>query len=293
EKPKEKIPASEKEKIPGLPPLPEPKPKEKITALPPPPPPVYQPPKETTQKVTLVGGIETVEVKVEKEKKDVKKNKKTIYLPPSFMEATLLSGLDAPTSKSGRRSSIPALFRIKTPAVLPNKVKARLKGCFVIAEGRGELSTERVEMRLVSLSCIDRKGNAVIDQHIKGFVIDEDGKIGLKGYVVAKFGSMIARSMLAGFIEGIGQSTEQAFKDISISPEGVVTSTDKTKDVIGSGIGGGIAGASGATKDFFVELARETYPILEVGNSKPVTIVISEGVELEVKPMKKIGGLEL
>ena len=162
-------------------------------------------------------------------------------------------------------------------------MKANLKGCFVIGEGEGELSSERIKMRLVSLSCMDKKGNAVIDQEVQGYVIDEDGKIGLKGHVVAKFGSLVARSMVAGFFGGIGKGVQQSSLDVSVSPEGYVSTTDKTEDVVTAGIGGGIERASRESEKFFLELARETLPVLEVGNSKPVTIVISKGVALEIK----------
>jgi conjugal transfer pilus assembly protein TraB len=46
----------------------------------------------------------------------------------------------------------------------------------------------------------------VIDQKVKGFIVDQDGKIGLRGKVVAKMGSMIARAALAGFASGVGDA---------------------------------------------------------------------------------------
>jgi conjugal transfer pilus assembly protein TraB len=273
-----------------IPPLPAPSEYRSFKSTPPPPPPSEskgfpafksssEQPMPTT---TLIGdiGITTVP---EDEEEIKKKEGKRLYLPPSFMPATLLSGLDAPTSGGGDKKAVPALFRIKDLAILPNRVKANLKGCFVIAEGQGELSTERIEMRLVSLSCIDKQGNAVIDQEVMGFVIDEDGKIGLKGHVVAKFGSMVARSMLAGFIGGIGKGVQQSSLDVIVSPEGYVSTADETEDIVKAGIGGGIERATQETEKFFIELARETKPVLEVGNSKPVTIVVSKGAELSIK----------
>ncbi len=65
--------------------------------------------------------------------------RRTVYLPPSFMEANLLTGFDAATSGSSKNSPEPLLLRIKTPAVLPNDVKAELSGCFVVAEAVGRL----------------------------------------------------------------------------------------------------------------------------------------------------------
>jgi len=46
-----------------------------------------------------------------KEKSAEKKSKKrTVYLPPSFMEATMLSGLDAPTTEGGKGRTCPGFI---------------------------------------------------------------------------------------------------------------------------------------------------------------------------------------
>lgn len=213
----------------------------------------------------------------------------SVYLPPSFMEATLLSGLDAPTTSEAKGNPVPVLLRVKTPAVLPNSVKANLKGCFVIADGKGNLATERAELLLVSLSCLDRKGQAVVDQKVKGFVVDADGKIGLRGRVVAKMGSMIARSMLAGFFGGAGDAIKSSATTMSVSPLGTTQTVDP-KDIAMSGVGSGLSSGFKEIQKFYMDLARQTMPVIEVGATKPVTLVISEGINLEIKKIAKGGG---
>lgn len=213
----------------------------------------------------------------------------SVYLPPSFMEATLLSGLDAPTTSAAKGNPVPVLLRVKTPAVLPNSVKANLKGCFVIADGKGNLATERAELLLVSLSCLDRKGQAVVDQKVKGFVVDEDGKIGLRGRVVAKMGSMIARSMLAGFFGGAGDAIKASATTLAVSPLGTTQTVDP-KDIAMSGAGSGLSSGFKEIQKFYMELAKQTMPVIEVGATKPVTLVISEGINLEIKRIAKGGG---
>lgn len=237
-----------------------------------------EPPKEE-----VIGGIGIVSQTIEK-KTDTSKDtkKKTYYLPTSFMEATLLSGLDAPAISKGEGNPVPTLFRIKAPAVLPNSVKTNLRGCFVIAEGLGSLSDERVHLRLVTISCIDRKGNAVIDQKIKGFVVDNDGKIGLRGRVVSKMGSLLARSLIAGFFGGLGNIAGVTAYDYSTSGDGTV-STLKSGDVAQAALGGAVQQASNELQKFYLELARQTIPVIEVQATRTVTLVVSEGVELEIK----------
>ncbi|MBI1919717.1 MAG: TraB/VirB10 family protein [Geobacter sp.] len=266
------------------------------SALPPPPPPPLPGGDPTGQSVppveTEIGDIALVSSSVQPKAatEDKKKEPATLYLPPSFMEAILLSGLDAPTSSDAKGNPVPALLKVKTPAFLPNSVRADLKGCYVIADGKGNLATERAELLLVSLSCLDRKGRAVIDQKVKGFVVDQDSKIGLRGRVVAKMGSMIARSMIAGFFGGVGDVVRSSATTTAISPLGT-TQTIGAADLAKAGVGNGLANGFKDIEKFYMELAHQTMPVIEVSAAKPVTLVISEGVNLEIKKIRK-GGMQ-
>jgi len=211
-----------------------------------------------------------------------KKKEETIYLPPSFMQATLLSGMDAPTGEGAKGEPMPSLLRIKDLAVLPNRFKKDLKGCFVIANGIGKLSAERAYLRLVTLSCLRYDGNAIIDQSIKGFVTDVDGKIGLAGRVVSKMGTTIAASMVAGFFGGAGEAISQASQTTSLNPFGSTQVLDP-KMIGQAGAGKGISQGAERLQDFYLELARDSMPVIEVGATKDVTIVVTEGVDLKIK----------
>ena len=273
-----------------LPPIP---PRETIPLPPPPPLGGTDPSGHPAGPVeTEIGDISLVSgpVPAKSAAEDKKKETTSLYLPPSFMEAILLSGLDAPTSSDAKGNPVPALLKVKTPAFLPNSVRADLKGCYVIADGRGNLATERAELLLVSLSCLDRKGRAVIDQKVKGFVVDQDSKIGLRGRVVAKMGSMIARSMIAGFFGGVGDVLKSSATTTAISPLGT-TQTVSPGDLAKAGVGNGLASGFKDIEKFYMELARQTMPVVEVSAAKPVTLVISEGVNLEVKKIRK-GGVQ-
>mgnify|MGYP001132251538 CR=1 FL=1 len=236
-------------------------------------------------KPEIIGGIGMVsQAEKKEEKKEEKKDtaKKKYYLPSSFMEATLLSGLDAPAVGKGEAHPVPVLLRIKAPAVLPNKVKANLKGCFIIAEGLGNLATERADLRLVSLSCIDRKGDAVIDQKIKGFIVDNDGKIGLRGRVVSKMGSTLARAFIAGLFSGIGQVAGTQAYTYNVTGSGTISTLDAGK-AAQAALGSGIQQAANELQRFYLELARQSIPVVEIQATRNVTVVVSEGVELEIK----------
>lgn len=288
-----------KANAPQMPPVPPPMPHGQPAVPPPPSPPSYTQNTETPADkpapvIEIIGDIEVVshQVKVQTEAEDNKKKEGVkIYLPPSFMEATLLSGLDAPAVGDGKGNPVPVLLRVKDIAVLPNKVKANLKGCFVIADGNGSLADERAHLRLVSLSCIAKNGEAVIDQDIKGFVVDSDGKIGLRGRVVSKMGSAIARSFLAGMFGGIGDAINTSQITTMTSALGTTqTTTGGFSDITKAGLGKGLSTAASELQKFYLELAKQSIPVIEVGATKTVTLVISKGTQIEVKDYKGIGG---
>lgn len=215
-----------------------------------------------------------------------KKVNPTVYLPPSFTEASLLSGVVAPTSDVSNKKPIPMIIRIKDLAVLPNEYKEDLKGCFVIAEGQADLSQERVEARMVALSCISKDGRSLIDQKVKGWVVDGDGRAGMRGKVVAKFGAHVARVAIAGFMKGFGEAFQESSYDYNSSVYGNTTKTLKNTDpstLSRAGVGGGVVAVAEDLEKFYLNLAEQTLPCVEVGPAKDITLVFSEGVNLEIK----------
>lgn len=212
-----------------------------------------------------------------------KKKTRTIYLPPGFMKARLLTGVDALASRDATSNPEPVIARVQAPAVLPNDVKANLSGCFVVGNATGSLAKERVEVQLVTLSCVDFDEHSVVDQPVKGFFVDADGKKGLSGKVVTRAGAALARSFIAGTISGISQSVENTFGETSTSALGTVR-TLNAGDAAKTGIAGGLSKSSDKLTDFYLDLARQAGPIVEVGAAKEVVVVIQEGVTLEIKP---------
>jgi conjugal transfer pilus assembly protein TraB len=237
-------------------------------------------------KPEVYGGIKVVSQVDNDAKNDAKKKDGIkIYLPPSFMEGTLLSGMYAPANSGGKGEPLPGLIRIKNLAILPNSVKADLKGCFVIVEAQGSLFDERAHVRLDTLSCLAKNGESVIDQRVKGYVVDQDGFVGLRGTVVSKMGGAVARSLFAGFVAGFGDAVAQSTTITSISPLGT-TQTFNTDEAAKAGAGKGLSQAGHDLQRFLLDLGKQAIPAIEVGAMRPVTVVISEGVDLEIKEKK-------
>jgi conjugal transfer pilus assembly protein TraB len=241
------------------------------------------PPAPPVEKTVGAIGTATTPVVANNSASGAKKKNRTIYLPPGFMKARLLTGIDALASRDATSNPEPLIARVQAPAVLPNDVKANLAGCFVVGNATGSLAKERVEVQLVSLSCVDFDEHSVVDQPIKGFFVDADGKKGLSGKVVTRAGATLARAFIAGTVTGVASTVENSVGETSTSALGSVRTLD-AGDAAKAGIANGLSRSSDKLTDFYLDLARQAGPIVEVGAAKAVVVVIQEGVTLEIKP---------
>lgn len=208
--------------------------------------------------------------------------KRLIRLPPSFMKASLLVGIDAMTSQMGASNPEPIVLRVQAPAVLPNRVKQNLEGCFIVADAFGNLAKERVQVRLVSLHCNNIDGSAAIDQKIEGFVADTDGKRDLAGIVVSKAGANMARMALASIAGGFGTALGGVGTSTITTATATATNVDSSKVLIGAGAQGLGAGTTELAK-IYTDLVKQATPTIEIGAAKQLVVFIQKPVELEIK----------
>jgi conjugal transfer pilus assembly protein TraB len=201
------------------------------------------------------------------------------YLPSgAFTRAVLLGGLDAPTGGQAQRNPQPVLLRLADNAILPNQFRARVKECFVVGAGYGDVSSERAYIRTESLSCVTRDGTA-IDVPVKGYVAGEDGKAGMRGRLVSKQGQILANALLAGVASGIGHAFTQSSTTLSVSPLGTTSTVDPGKQ-LEAGLGTGVGKALDRLAQYYISLAEKVFPVIEVDAGRSVDVVLTQGVAL-------------
>ena len=234
----------------------------------------------------LVGGLGHIQGLPE----PVQKQKKTerYYLPPSFFDAKLLTGIDALTSKQGKENLEQIFFMVDAPAVLPNYIKKDLSGCFVVANAHGNLAKERVQVQAVNLSCLSSDGNAVIDEKILGFVTDEgDGKRDLAGNVVSRDASKLSWLFAASVVAEVGNSVNLSSFEQRNNVLG--TSTVLNTDKLGErAVGASISSGAHSYKDIILEYIKQSGPVVEIGPLKNATIFVQQGVWLNVKQREEM-----
>ena len=213
---------------------------------------------------------------------DAKKTAKTAgnYMPSgSFTRAVLLGGLDAPTGGQSQKNPQPVLLRLTDNAILPNRFRFRVKECFVVGAGYGDMSSERAYIRTETLSCVTHTGQA-IDIPIKGYVAGEDGKAGMRGRLVSKQGQLLANALTAGIASGIGHAFTQSATTYSVSPLGS-TATVNQGEQLTAGIGAGVGRALDRLAQYYITLAEKVFPVIEVDAGRVVDVVITQGAVIE------------
>ena len=203
------------------------------------------------------------------------------FLPVSFTRGTLLGGLDAPTGGQAQSNPHPILIRLSDNSVLPNRFRAEYRECFVIAAGYGDISSERAYLRTESLSCV-RADGATLEVKIQGSIYGEDGKVGMRGRLVTKQGQILANALLAGVVSGIGQGLATSSTEYSTSALGTVASTSSSTEAYRAGLGSGVGKALDRLAQYYIKLAENTFPVIEVDAGREVDVVITKGVRIDV-----------
>ena len=205
-----------------------------------------------------------------------------MFIPAgSMLKGVLLAGLDAPTGNEARKDPFPVNVRIQQDAIMPNGWRADLKECFLLMSGYGDMSSERALLRGETLSCIKEDG-AIIQAKLPSYAAGEDGKAGLRGRLVSKTGSILAKTLLAGFASGVSE----AF-DVNMTPT-INTSSDGTvsyeqvyapEAFQGAAISG-VSTALDRLADYYMSMAEEMFPIIEIDGGREVTVIVSNGATL-------------
>lgn len=206
-----------------------------------------------------------------------------IYLPKgAILSGVLLTGFDAPTQASASENPMPVLVRIKKEAILPNyKTMKEVRECFALLAGYGDLSSERAHLRGEVITCVKESGE-VIEKDFGSYAVGEDGKAGLKGTLVTRNSAILVRTMMAGFMSGMASAFD-------VTPVPVIATesngTQQYQDVwSASAVQGGVAkGASAGLErlaDYYMDLADQMHPIIEIGGGRAIDMIITEGTTL-------------
>lgn len=206
------------------------------------------------------------------------------YLPPNaYVRARVLVGADATVGANAQANPKPVEFRIVGPAYSASRDGRRLatdvEGCIVNGAAVGELSTEKVYVKLQKMTCPDG-ANRVVVANVQGYLAYK-GKAGVRGRVVSREGDLVMQALLAGVAGGFGRgfsaNANSKFRTIGIG------STDQTlsgEEILTGGLGQGVATAADTVSDYLIERAEQYQPVIEMPTGIEVELVFLNGVHI-------------
>ena len=199
------------------------------------------------------------------------------YLPPnSIAKATVVVGVDATTNTRSQSDPLPVLLRVTGPARSvygQGKLLAtRVQGCMVNGAAYGDLSSEKVYVKLQRMTCAQPGGRFAVSE-VKGFIAF-GGKVGVRGRVVSREGGLTTQAFIAGLFGGVGNAFQGANQIPRIANEPVLPSAE---DVGIQAIGGGAANAGNTLSEYLIERAEQYQPVVEMPTGAEVEVVFLDG----------------
>lgn len=211
-----------------------------------------------------------------------KKNESAGMLPAGgFAPVVLLNGLDAGTSSTTQANPMPVLMNVTDQATLPGSARYKLKSCFVLGNGYGDLSAERVYVRFNRLSCVDKNDHLILSQEVAGYVVDSDGKLGLRGKVVDRQGARLGKALLAGFAQGLSGALGNAQSSVTSNfSTGLSSSSISGSAALRQSGLSGAQSASNQLAEFYLKEAEAIFPVVSIDTGRTGTIVFTNSVSL-------------
>ncbi|MEZ8028383.1 TraB/VirB10 family protein [Enterovibrio norvegicus] len=191
----------------------------------------------------------------------------SIKLPTtSLITATLITGMQAPTSIGSKREPLPAVIRIKKDSLLPNNYRADIRDCQGMVSAIGSLQDSRAYMRLENITCMDEDGRTA-ESEARGFATGQDGQAGIPGRLVARNGEVLKGSMWAGFFSGLAEGiAPQRVGGIDIASDGEgggFVTPDLGAIGTASVLNGG-ATSLDRISEYYVKMLEEIWPTVDV-----------------------------
>lgn len=231
---------------------------------------------------------------VSTETKEIEASPKLVIPVNTGLEAVLLSGVAArPSGATGgavgsalSANSVGAPFvtRLKGSAILPNGWKVQdLGDCFLGGSAVAVLSAERAYAISDTLSCVAANGE-VYEGSVKAYGLDVDGTLGLAGKVVSKQGAILFQALLTGLASGLGAAlTPTPIAGANTSSNGSAQGVQyaDTDTIARTAVGTGVGNATSQLSRFYLEFAKETFPVIEVVAGTRITWILKETIELK------------
>lgn len=190
--------------------------------------------------------------------------------------ALLVSSVDAVCGVYSNSDPIPVKLRLLDDGHLPKGIDASIKGCVIIGSAFGNISNERVYIRLERLTKVNKEGEAV-ETEVAGYVSGEDGKFGLRGTVVDRSGKILKNAAASGILGGVAQALQAC---VARQPVDCWNTYAVGVDAAKRGVASGTSSAFDLLADYYIRRAEQVQPVLQVNAGRIVDVTFTHGFEM-------------
>ncbi len=191
------------------------------------------------------------------------------------VKAILISSVDAVCRLNAQSDPIPVKLRLLDDGHLPSGVTVKLKGCLLGASAFGDISSERVYMRLENLTKVNPNGLA-IESEVTGYISGEDGRFGMRGIVVDRSAKILKNAVGSGVLSGIAQTLQAActrppkenINAYTIGTDFAQSSANSTSD------------AFSMLASYYIKRAEQVQPVLQVNAGRIVDVTFTHGFSM-------------
>lgn len=200
---------------------------------------------------------------------------RSAYIAPTdFVRVRLLAGVNAPTDGS----PYPVLMELIGDVQSPDGASLPLGNARILAAAQGSLIDSRALFRLTSLTLRMPDGE-VQNLPIDGYMVGEDGILGLPGIPIDPLGKVLASTATTGAMAGLGQGIATAQTTSVLNGNGGTT-TAFTGDLALFAAGQAIAQPANLWSDIIRERMEAAVPVIQVYSGREATAIFTQGAAI-------------
>jgi hypothetical protein len=200
---------------------------------------------------------------------------RSAYIAPTdFVRVRLLAGVNAPTDGS----PYPVLMELIGDVQSPDGASLPLGNARILAAAQGSLIDSRALFRLTSLTLRMPDGE-VQNLPIDGYMVGEDGILGLPGIPIDPLGKVLASTATTGAMAGLGRAIATGQTTTITNGNGGIT-TALTGDVATFAAGQALAQPANLWSQIIRERMEAAVPVIQVYSGREATAIFTKGTAI-------------
>ncbi|WP_010304188.1 TrbI/VirB10 family protein [Candidatus Odyssella thessalonicensis] len=215
------------------------------------------------------------------------------YVPATTTcKAVMTSGVVVQAGAESENKPEPVTLRLVDDGTLPRGFTSRVKNAEINAACYGNISSERVKCRLVTMTWVEPNG-VIVEKNVEGWIYGEDGRNGLRGTVVDRSSEVAREAYFAGVLSGFSnffkfESTSSVYP---VSPFGVTNALNAPQALQGAAASGA-GNALEKLADTSIRRLEQMQPVIVTNAGRLVDVRFKTGFSLDAEPdseMKVMG----